>query len=203
MKTKERILLRALELFNDKGVKDVTLRQLSSSLEMSQGNLNYHFKTKAEIVSQLYYQLVEQMNHEMNKITRDKPILSILYESALVSMNSLYQYRFISRDIYHVLGGDKELKKHYLQLQDLRKQQYVLLFQNLVEEGLMREEELEGEFFRLYERMNILGDNWINAAEFFKKDDVSIVAHYHALLFELIYPYLTKNGKAQYLELSK
>ena len=201
MKTKERILFKALDLFNDRGIKDVTLRQIATSLEMSQGNLNYHFRTKAEIVSQLYFKLVEQMDHEMAQITRDKPILSFLNESAQVSMNILYEYRFIMRDLYHVLGSDDALKKHYFRLQQIRKQQYLLLFENLIKEGLMRGEELDGEFERLYERMNILGDNWINAADFFKKDDVSKVSLYHTLLFEVIYPYLTNKGKTQYLEL--
>ncbi|GAB3019426.1 TetR/AcrR family transcriptional regulator [Cyclobacterium sediminis] len=201
MKTKERILFKALELFNDHGLKDVTLRQIASSLEMSQGNLNYHFKTKAEIVSQLYFALVEKMDYEMNKISHDKPLLSFLYESAQVSMSILFQYRFITRDLYHLLGSDKTLKKHYLQLQQVRKQQYVLLFENLTHQGLMREEELEGEYERLYKRMNILGDNWVNAADFFNKEDASKVDYYHALLFEVIYPYLTKQGKKQYLDL--
>ena len=202
MKTKERILLKALDLFNDQGIREVTLRQIASSLEMSQGNLNYHFRTKAEIVSQLYFQLVDHMDHEMNKITREKPILQFLNESTLVSMNILYQYRFITRDLYHVLGDDETLKTHYLQLQEMRKHQFLMLFQNLIKEGLMRDEELEGELERLHERMNILGDNWINAADFFRKNSESKIAHYHALLFEVIYPYLTKKGKKQYLELS-
>lgn len=201
MKTKNRILLKALDLFNEKGVRDITLRQIASSLQMSQGNLNYHFRTKAEIVSDLYFKLVEKTNVEMDKVTRDSPILYFLSESALVSMNLLYRYRFIVRDLYYVLGSDEILKTHYLQLQEVRKQQYLMLFQNLIKEDLMREEELEGEFVRLYERMNILGDNWINAADFFGKDNSSKVAQYHALLFEVIYPYLTEKGKEQYREM--
>ncbi len=203
MKTKERILFKALELFNKQGLKDVTLRQIASSLKMSHGNLNYHFRTKSEIVSQLYFMLVEKMDYELNKISQDSLILSFLYESSKVSMNILYQFRFITRDLYHVLGSDERLKKHYLQLQQKRKQQYLFLFQNLTKEGVMREEELDGEYARLFERMNILGDNWLNAADFFKKEDLSKVAHYHTLLFEVIYPYLTTQGKEQYVELFK
>lgn len=201
MKTKDRILSKALDLFNEKGVKNVTLRQIALTLRMSQGNLNYHFKTKAEIVSQLYFELVEKMDREMDKVTESQPTLHFLRESAFVSMNVLYGYRFITRDLYHVLGSNEALKSHYLQLQQKRKQQYVLMFQNLKKEGLMREEELEGEFDRLYERMNILGDNWINAADFFRQESESKVSDYHALLFEVIYPYLTKKGKEQYLEM--
>lgn len=203
MKTKDRILFKALELFNKHGIKEVTLRQIANALDMSQGNLNYHFSTKAEIVSQLYFQLVERMDEEMNRLNQNRPVLSFLYESALISMDILYEYRFITRDLYTVLESDNALKTHYLELQEMRKQQYLFVFQQLKNEGLMRAEELEGEFERLHERMNILGDNWINAADFFQKEGVSKVSHYHALLFELIYPYLTQKGKEQYLELVK
>ena len=201
MKTKEKILLKALELFNEFGIKEVTLRQIAKALHISQGNLNYHFKTKSDIVSRLYFMLVEKMDLEMNKLNQNRPILSILYDSALVSMNILHQYRFITRDLYLVLESDASLKKHYLELQQNRKQQYLLLFQNMKQAGLMREAELQGEYERLYERMNIFGDNWINAADFFKNNQVSVVAYYHALLFEMMYPYLTTEGKQQYLKL--
>jgi hypothetical protein len=67
----------------------------------------------------------------------------------------------------------------------------------------MREEELSGEFDRLYNCMNILGDNWVNAADFFRKDESCKVAHYHALLFEVIYLQLTEKGKSKYQELSR
>lgn len=201
MKTQELILQKSLELFNIYGIKAVTLRQIAKALSISQGNLNYHFKTKAEIVSRLYFMLVEKMDMEMSKLNQNRPILSVLFDSALVSMTILYQYRFITRDLYVVLQGDETLKKHYLQLQKIRKQQYLFLFQNMKYTGLMREEEFDFEYERLYERMNIFGDNWINAADFFKKDQVSVVPYYHMLLFEIIYPYLTNEGKQQYLEM--
>ncbi|WP_258102084.1 TetR/AcrR family transcriptional regulator [Marinoscillum pacificum] len=202
MKTKERILVKALELFNNEGVKEVTLRKVAGALGISQGNLNYHFKTKGEIIRQLYYDLVDQMNDAMQQLTREQPILSYLSKSSLISMEVLYAYRFITRDLYQVLESDQELKQHYHQLQKMRNEQFLSLFQHMISGGLMREEELVGEYERLHERMNILGDNWISAADFFQGESLSKVAHYHALLFEIIYPYLTPKGKEQYLEIA-
>ena len=67
----------------------------------------------------------------------------------------------------------------------------------------MRPEEFEGEYLGLYERMNILGDNWINASILFKGKDQAVVKHYHRLLFEMVYPYLTEEGKKGYKILTK
>jgi hypothetical protein len=143
---------------------------------------------------------VEEMDEAMKKITLDQPVFSLLYESSLVSMNILYKYKFIAQDLHSVLESNSELKVHYLALQKMRKQQFLFLFQNMIAEDLMRKEELKNEYERLYERMNILGDNWINSANLFFQERSSKVAHYHSLLFEVIFPYLTQKGKEQYLK---
>lgn len=201
MKTKERILYKALDLFNEKGVKEVTLRQIAHALKMSQGNLNYHFKHKGDIISALYFKLVDEMNADMEKMQKELPILSFLYRSSYVSMSTLFRYKFLMMDLYSVLNSDETLKRHYLELQSIREQQYLVLFQAMSEQGLIRKEELVGEYARLHKRMNILGDNWINASLFFLDEKISAVDYYHPLLFEVIYPYLTKKGKEQYIAL--
>ena len=170
---------------------------------MSQGNLNYHFKTKGDLIAALYFDLVAHMDREMEKIAQDQALLPLIYESSWVSMKTLYDYRFITKDLYAVLDADPELKKHYLGLQGLRKQQYMQLFSHMIQKGLLRPEEFEGEYLGLYERMNILGDNWINASILFKGKDQAVVKHYHRLLFEMVYPYLTEEGKKGYKILTK
>jgi len=201
MKTKNKILLTALSLFNKRGVKDVTLRQIALEIGISQGNLNYHYKTKADLIAELYYQLVDEMNSEMEKIVQDQAILPFLYKSSLISMQTLYNYRFILQDLYKVLETNDKLKIHYVKLQDLRKQQYLALFDQMIQHKLIREKAFEGEYERLYERMNILGDNWINAAFLFNIPEDALVSYYHQLLFEVIFPYLTEEGRKQYFKL--
>lgn len=202
MSTKERILSKALELFNVYGVKEITLRRLAQELGISQGNLNYHFKKKHEIVSALYFQLVEKLNEEMISITIHQPQLDFLYHSTYASMRTMFAYRFLMKDLYRILENDPALKKHFIKLQELRDLQFGQLFENMVEDSLLRNEEFENEYRRLHLRLNIYGDNWINAADFFhSSDSEEIVRYYHHLLLEILYPYLTKTGKDQLLKL--
>ena len=56
MKTAERILLVALTLFNERGERNVTAADIALELDMSPGNLYYHFKGKESIVIALYSQ---------------------------------------------------------------------------------------------------------------------------------------------------
>jgi len=196
--TKKKILETALRLFNKDGIKNVTLHKIATELGISQGNLNYHFKTKQDIVEALYFELVNKMNEVMENMSRHFSLLTRLYESAGKTMNIFYQYRFFMRDIYIILKENEKIKTHYLELQHIRKVQFMEIFQGLISSQIMREEEFDNEYERLFKRMNILGDNWINAQELLKGELENPVQYYKTLLFEIIYPYLTAKGKEQY-----
>ena len=53
MKTAQKILLTALTLFNEHGENTVTSVDIALELDISPGNLYYHFKGKDSLVSAL------------------------------------------------------------------------------------------------------------------------------------------------------
>ncbi len=195
-KTPEKILLTALRLFNEKGTSDITLRNIAQAAEMSQGNLNYHFKTKGDLIEALYFRLVEELNGVMSQTQVDAPSLLLMYQSGRAVMEKMYGYRFLLIDFVKIMQEFPRIRTHYQQLQQGRSQQFLFLFQRLIEEGLMRPPEFEREYERLYERMNILGDYWINA-QLIQHPEREL-AYYLKLLLEGLYPYLTDQGKAAY-----
>lgn len=201
--TKNLIKLSAIELFNKYGLTNTTLRMIALDIKISQGNLNYHYKTKSELIKDLYFDLIEKLNIALGSIVKNGNNLELIHTSSRKTMDIFYSYRFILRDLYQIFREEDAIKNHYVNLQNMRVNQFKLLFSELVKNGDMRNEEFEGEFGRFYQRLNILGDNWINAAELFHGSKRDKIEYYNSLLFETIYPYLTKKGKAKLLQISR
>lgn len=104
MKTRDRILDTSLRLFNDEGEAHATTIDIAAELDISPGNLYYHFKGKDQIIAELFEQFqqalgqtlrapVEQPLQEHEGRVEDN--LYYLY----VVLEELYQYRFL----YHNL----------------------------------------------------------------------------------------------------
>lgn len=199
--TRNKILTAARKLFNEEGLNNVTLRQIAKLLNISQGNLNYHFKLKEDILEALYFNLVEEMDWQLSSMNTQHSHLNSLYETSKLSMEIMYDYRFILIDYSYIMNTNSPIKSHYGELQKNRSNQFQLIFSELIKNGLIRPAEFDSEYPRLYERMNIVGDGWINVYTTFGAE--KSIGYYCDLLFEMIYTYLTDVGKQQYMAIKK
>ena len=63
MKTREKILYASLALFNDEGEQNVTTVDIAAAIDISPGNLYYHFKGKPLIILELYEAFAVSYTH--------------------------------------------------------------------------------------------------------------------------------------------
>ncbi|MHA3049251.1 TetR/AcrR family transcriptional regulator [Acinetobacter sp. ANC 4639] len=160
VKTKQRILNLSLQLFNERGERAVTTNHIASALEMSPGNLYYHFRNKQEIIKALtdQYQCetLEMLALPQNRLVNadDK----IHYFQVL--SEQLWRYRFLHRDVYHLAENDENFKQQYAQFARQVMHQGQCIYQAFVYAGLMKMTTVEIE--ALIVNIWIVLTNWTN-----------------------------------------
>jgi len=113
MKTRDKIILASLELFNDKGERNVTTNHIAADLSMSPGNLYYHFRNKSDIIYEIFIQYELLVDHYL-QIPEDRPLnLNDLVYYLEAVFDGLWSYRFFHRDLEFLLGSDGRLRKDY------------------------------------------------------------------------------------------
>lgn len=197
--TKEIILETSLEQFNSFGLSKVTLRTIAKKMKISQGNLNYHFKKRNDIIETLYFRLVQNIDNSLVDIEQSNNALQLLVDISQTIMFNFFNYRFFLLDFVQIMRENTKIRTHYIELTLQREQQFLMLFKILIEKKIIREEILPNEYKNLYKRIQILGDFWISDAvisnSIITKSEVS---KYSMVLTEAIFPYLTLKGQSQY-----
>ncbi|WP_250656733.1 TetR/AcrR family transcriptional regulator [Alkalimarinus coralli] len=113
MKTRDKIILASLELFNDKGERNVTTNHIAADLSMSPGNLYYHFRNKSDIIYEIFIQYELLVDHYL-QIPEDRPLnLNDLVYYLESVFDGLWSYRFFHRDLEFLLDSDERLRKDY------------------------------------------------------------------------------------------
>ena len=111
-RTAERILTTTLELFNRFGEPNTSTTMISAELNISPGNLYYHFSSKDELVNTLFAQYEERLD-ALLQAGQDAADV----EDAWFLLHSLFeliwQYRFLYRDLNLLLSRNRRLETHF------------------------------------------------------------------------------------------
>ena len=103
LKTRDRVLEVSRELFNEAGLASVSTHRIAAELEISPGNLHYHFSTKQKIVEWLYRRFEERLM-ACTSAAASVNALDDLWLSLHLTFETINAYRFIFRDIDYLLN---------------------------------------------------------------------------------------------------
>lgn len=197
-KTKQRILEKSLDLFNDKGIVAVSLRDISKELNISIGNLQYHYKKREDIVEGLYFDLVKKIDEEV-LVLHKKLSVNGFFDVPIRIMMILFEYRFFLIDFVSISRNNETIKKHYAQLSIKREEQFLVWVNFLIERNSFRQPVLKNEYTSLYKAIEVISNFWFSNS-LIQNDNLSeeVIKEYSALIRQLIYPYLTKQGQTQF-----
>ncbi len=113
MRTRDRILLASLELFNEKGERNVTTNHVAAHLGISPGNLYYHFRNKSDIVYELFLQYRQLVQNYLTVPAGRVLSLDDKFAYLEAVFDGLWSFRFLHRDLEHFLGEDERLRRDY------------------------------------------------------------------------------------------
>jgi AcrR family transcriptional regulator len=108
MKTRDRILDTSLALFNEEGEAGTTTIDIANEMDISPGNLYYHFKGKDQIIAELFQQYELGMSHTLTApierpLSTGRGSTEDNWYYLYVVMEEMYQYRFLYHNLDNIL----------------------------------------------------------------------------------------------------
>lgn len=104
MKTRERILQTALRLFNEQGEPNVSTLEIANELEISPGNLYYHFHGKEPLVMELFERFQSEMAPLLDPPAEARLEVEDYWLFLHLIVERLAQYRFLFQDLSNLAG---------------------------------------------------------------------------------------------------
>ena len=157
-RTRERILETSLALFNRHGAPRVTTANIADEMEISPGNLYYHFNNKEEIVFELYTHFeagVLPLYAERGDRRLDVDDLWLWLH---LLFEWMWRYRFLYRDLDQLAAHDEKLGARFGALLRKGAATVIQLCRGMVQAGAMRASDREIE--ALAENVTLVAAYW-------------------------------------------
>ena len=136
--TRQRILDASLMMFNAQGEPNVTTNHIADELEISPGNLYYHFRNKDDIIEQLFARYEERMDTALvSPEGRLRDLEDIWLQLHLV-FECIWDYRFLYRDLVDILSRNRRLRLRFARILKRADEQAHTVMRGLVQAGVMR-----------------------------------------------------------------
>lgn len=169
LKTKDKILLKALDLFNTKGVENSTTLLISKEMGISLGNLHYHFPNRNVLIERLVDKFVTDLE-TLNLRLQNAGNQNLLEHYVLIHIETykiIWEYRFIFNDRLVIQRRTDYLDKYFRQMIEKRKEAYfkesVYMKQTDFLNDRMSEKTLHAHFIQ----MVISNNSWVSYTDLF------------------------------------
>lgn len=193
--TKQKILDIAADLYNRKGVSNVTMRDIAAEAGISPGNLAYHYRNHDFIIEALFRQM-EQEREAILKGVQQIPSFENINHQILPLLETAQKYRFFHLDAVHIFRtypAIAELQREYFN----NSIQYVRAVIDLsVGMGTCLPEHRPGQFQRLAHTVWMLMTFWLEQLTIRGREDLGVAELQHSI-WDLVVPHLTEKGRHQ------
>ncbi|MBP6749028.1 MAG: TetR/AcrR family transcriptional regulator [Xanthomonadaceae bacterium] len=136
--TRQRILDTSLAMFNTQGEPNVTTNHIADELEISPGNLYYHFRNKDDIIEQLFARYEERMDDALAAPSGRLPELEDIWLQLHLVFECIWDYRFLYRDLVEILSRNRRLRMRFARILKRADERAHLVMRGLSQAEIMR-----------------------------------------------------------------
>ena len=159
-RTRERILETALLLFNRFGEPNITTANIADEMEISPGNLYYHFRNKDEIIAELFGAFERRLDGLLViPEQRDAGVEDLWFLLHLL-FEAMWDHRFLFRDLDEILSRNRKLASRFARIMRRGSGTVIELCRSMVASSAM--EASEHEIAALAENVALVATYWIS-----------------------------------------
>ncbi|SEG49585.1 TetR/AcrR family transcriptional regulator [Vibrio hangzhouensis] len=160
MKTRDKIVYAALDLFNSDGERNVTTNHIAAHIEISPGNLYYHFRNKQEIVREIFALYSHELIERFTPIQGQQESLGLLKHYLDSIFNLMWKYRFFYANLPEILQRDDKLHEEYIEVQERLQGNLVNILKAFVELELLAID--DNELKSLVTTLHMMAVGWLS-----------------------------------------
>ena len=195
--TKTKIVLKAVELFNEKGFSNVSFLKIAQSLSLSPGNVTYHFPKKDDLMNAVYLHFQQEILKSV-PLKVDEINLSSLHNQIAEFFKLQNNLKFFYSDLVDIVRGYPKIAElHKLHIDNQISRLHDVL-NEFSRSGRLKKYESSNLYAFLSRQLWLTGSFWLSRCivRGMKHDMEELQEE----AWSLIYPHLTDKGKQ---ELSK
>lgn len=198
MNTKDKILHEALSQFNERGLHQVGVREIARALNISPGNMSYHFPKKEDLLLEILKTYGSKNTAYRTEYTEDQPSLTRFINLFRKLFENQFEHRGIFAELVEVNRIlSTEIGYDYSEGQETRIAEFESIVLGLQEEKLLVDGESNRKHFVAF--LTLFGRFWISEAFLsdrpMDKDDV--VNHYLNILKQQLCIQATSLGRSE------
>src|SRR4051812_35157411 len=187
MDTRKKILDKALEMFNERGIEYVGMRELASNLDIRVSNITYYFPTKDDLVYALSLELSK--NNAAVIVERENLTMSAFLHMLHQVFQDHVTFRCLLLSVVHLMKQNKHMSAAYKNTQKVRNDAIYSNLQALERSGYLKlKDESERQF--LVSGISLISRFWISeaAVSFDQLSTEEQIRHYLLLITKLLMP---------------
>ena len=159
-RTRARVLAESLRLFNEHGEAHVTTGMIAAALDMSPGNLYYHFRNKDQIIEELFARFEQRIDVQPRAPAAGPDAIEDLWLYLHLMLEGIHDYRFLYRNLDDLATRNRRLRERFNRILDRKAEAVVALCDGLVRVGAMRAN--RSEIGALARNILLVATYWLN-----------------------------------------